>query len=203
MDIVDLDGWYWEDEAPVRRIVPLPAKWLAMTGAMQVREPVTYAPFTASPGPAAPYVVPRLMDIPDIRAVISQIPVGRHTGWAITYFGALPQVSLENTWGAEQYYVYDDNGEWLGWDRKAPWPPDWDFDLTPWVTSGKLLLIAPGDTTATLRQGTDGCPYLNITGSHDLAHIRPGRLRSRGPACGGRWEAATAGTGYREGLPGV
>jgi hypothetical protein len=179
MDIVDLDGWYWNDAAPVRRLPALPAKWLAMTGAMRIQEPVTYAPFTASPGPAAPYVVPRLLEIPDIRAVISQVPVGRHIGWAISYFGALPGVELENTWGSENYYVYGDDGEWRGWDSNAPWPPDWDFTLAPWVAAGKLLWIAPGDTTATLRQDVETCPYLGISGSHDLAHIRSGVLRYR------------------------
>jgi hypothetical protein len=54
------------------------------------------------------------------------------------------------------------------------------FDLGPWLRSGKLLWIAPGDTTLTLREGEAGCPLVGLTGSRHMAHIREGRVwRSR------------------------
>jgi hypothetical protein len=94
IDTVDLDGWFWNHEAPARYTPPLPAKWLTMTGAMRVREPATSAPFRSEPGPGVPYVVPRILDQPEIVAVIAEIPVGHHTGWPITYFGPRPPVEL-------------------------------------------------------------------------------------------------------------
>ncbi|MFI0405142.1 hypothetical protein [Actinomadura sp. 3N508] len=177
LDPVDLDGWFWNHEAPVRRVpVRLPRLWLTLTGAMRISEPVTYAPFTCEPGPGAPYVVPRILEAPDVRAVISEVPVGRHTGWAVAYFGPLPSVPLENEWGGHEYYVYDDNGEWKGWSEHTPQADDWDFDLRPWLASGRLLWIVPGDSALTLREGAASCPYVGIEGPYECASIRNGKL---------------------------
>ncbi|TMQ99980.1 hypothetical protein ETD83_17580 [Actinomadura soli] len=177
LDPVDLDGWFWNYEAPVRRLpARFPRLWLTLTGAMRIAQPVTYTPFLCKPGPGAPYVVPRILEAPDVRAVISEVRVGRHTGWAIAYFGPRPGVRLENEWGTQEYYVYDDDGEWKGWSQNTPWPADWDFDLEPWLSSGRLLWIAPGDSTLTLRQGPASCPYLGIEGPHELAYIVEGTL---------------------------
>ncbi|WP_067464334.1 hypothetical protein [Actinomadura macra] len=177
MDPVDLDGWFWNYEAPVRRHpAKLPRTWLTLTGAMRITTPVTYAPFLCKPGPGAPYVVPRILESPDVRAVISQTMVGRHTGWSIAYFGPRPDVRLENIWGTKEYDVYDEAGEWKGWSQNVPWPADWDFDLEPWLASGRLLWIAPDDPTLSLREGPASCPYVGITGPHDLAYIRKGTL---------------------------
>src|SRR3954454_21343295 len=46
IDTVDLDGWWWDAGQPPDRIpAHLPRPCLAMAGAMQVREPVRWAPF--------------------------------------------------------------------------------------------------------------------------------------------------------------
>ena len=183
IDVVDLDGWFWDYHTPARRLpTSLPKLWLAMTGAMRMNRPIATAPFMCRPGPGAPYVVPRILTAPDVRAVIAEIPVGPHTGWAISYFGPRPiGVELENVWGTQEYFVCDNDGRWLGWAENPPWPADYDFDLEPWLTSGKLLWIAPGDGEARLREGAERCPYVGIDGPHTIAIIEDGAARYPAP----------------------
>ena len=123
IDVVDLDGWFWDYHTPARRLpTSLPKLWLAMTGAMRMNRPIATAPFMCRPGPGAPYVVPRILTAPDVRAVIAEIPVGPHTGWAISYFGPRPiGVELENVWGTQEYFVCDNDGRWLGWAENPPY----------------------------------------------------------------------------------
>lgn len=186
IDIVDLDGWFWDSDAPIHRLPRVPARWLMMTGAMRLVQPVTYTEFYCEPGPGAPFVVPRVLNEPGVVAVISELRVGRHTGWPLTYFGPTPShAELEGLWGSHRYLVVDDDGAYRGWGETPPWPPDYDFDLAPWLSSEKLLWIAPEDEAATLQQGTDGCPYLGIEGPHGIAFVHEGKVRYWSPRPGG------------------
>ncbi len=178
IDTAGLDGWFWRHEASEREDPdPMPGGWLAMNGAMRLAEPVEFTSFQAIPGPGVPFVVPRLLDVPRVRAVITEVPVGRHTGWAITYFGTNPDaVELVNTWGSDTHYVYDAAGTWLGWNMSLEHVSDYDFELERWLRSGRLLWIAPGDDSATLRQGVDGCPYLDLPGPRQIAYVQFGEV---------------------------
>ena len=133
LDNVDLNGWFWEYDNPARRPTKPPVSWLAMTGALRIAGPVASAPFIADPGPETPFVIPRILDKPGVRAVVAQLPIGPHVGWPITYFGPRPGVTLVNEWGANTYPVLD-RGEWLGWAESTPWSPDNDYDLRPWLS---------------------------------------------------------------------
>jgi hypothetical protein len=179
IDTAGLDGWFWDYDTSTRRPPKdRPRRWLAMTGAMRLTEPVEYASHQAVPGPGVPFVVPRILQHSGIRAVITQVPVGVHTGWAISYFGPLPtDIGLVNLWGTDTYPVYDDEGNRLGWDRAFNTVSDYDFELGDWLRSGKLLWIAPGDDSGALREGVDGCPYVNLAGPRKIAIVEDGKVR--------------------------
>jgi hypothetical protein len=149
-----------------------------MTGAVRLAEPVEHTPFTVAPGPGAPFVVPRLLGCaPEVRGVIAQVPVGRHTGWAISYFGRpAPGTRFVNMWGTDSYPVVQD-GRWTGRAREESGVERYDFDLEPWVGTGALLWTVPGDDSATLRRGVAGCPYLGLTGPREFAVVERGRVR--------------------------
>ncbi|WP_159850494.1 hypothetical protein [Nocardia sp. CY41] len=177
IDVYDLDGWFWEYDAPIRRPPTLPATWLAMTGAMRLGEPIPDTEHRRRPGPGVPYVIPRLLNCPDVRAVLTELAIGPHTGWVITYFGPLPTgVPLENTWGTSSYSVHQ-NGTWLGWDSHESPLAELDFALRPWLQANRLLWIAPNDHTATLRDSLTDCPYLGLEGPHHRASIVRGNVR--------------------------
>ncbi|WP_433204746.1 hypothetical protein ACQP1G_16575 [Nocardia sp. CA-107356] len=174
IDEIDLDGWFWNYDNPTRRLQErVPATWLSMGGAVRLSEPVAPAPFHRMPGPDTPYVVPRLLEFPEVCAVIAELPIGPHTGWAITYFSTRRQlgVPLENLWGSKKYDIYNDGGIWNAWAEHPQTRRDYDFDLGPWLDSGKLRWIAPGDTAATLREGATNCPYVGIEGTHQMQII--------------------------------
>lgn len=178
LDPVDLDGLWWDYENPIRPVEDLPATWLAMPGAMRLGREVTDVPFLALPGPGRPFVVRRLMEHPAVRAVISQVAVGAHTGWPVTYFADRPvrDRHYANTWGAPSYPVRRADGTW-GWDAVEEWSPDCDYDLRPWLDEGRLLWIEPGDASLRLRKGVAGCPYVGLAGSTEWARVQRGKVR--------------------------
>jgi hypothetical protein len=172
IDTAGLDGWYWKYETAEREYPePMPVGWLAMNGAMRLAEPVENSPFQVVPGPGVPFVVPRLLKTAKARAVIAEVPVGAHTGWAITYFGSMSKnVELVNEWGSNHTWLND------GWYESIEHVSDYDFDLARWLRSGRLLWIAPGDESAVLREGTDGCPYLDLPGERRIAYVQNGKV---------------------------
>jgi hypothetical protein len=114
-------------------------------------------------------------------AVITQVPVGPHTGWPITYFSEKDPIGiLENDWGSNKHDSYDDNGELLGWSVSDPDIEGYDFDLSPWIQSGKLQWINPADPSIILQQELIGCPYINLAGPHKYASIHRGEIRQIG-----------------------
>jgi hypothetical protein len=179
IDTEGLDGWFWEYPSGARRHPrDRPPSWLAMTGAMRLAAPVEHTPFPVAPGPGVPFVVPRILGAaPEVRAVIAQVAVGRHTGWAISYFGRpAAGTRLVNLWGSGSYPVVED-GLWTGWEREESGVARYDFDLEPWVGTGALLWITPGDESATLRSGLSGCPYLHLPGPRRFAVLERGEVR--------------------------
>ncbi|WP_067561554.1 hypothetical protein [Nocardia acidivorans] len=179
LDTADLDGWYWKSDRPVQRYKTQPTStWLAMKGAVRLAEPPTVAPFRSDPGPGAPFVLPYLLEQPDIRAVITQVPIGRHTAWPITYFGPRRPVdiSLEDLWGQDRNPILDPTGLDREYAERLPGRRTQDFDLRGWLDTGKLLWIEPGDATATLREGATGCPYAGIKGDRREQWIFQGKV---------------------------
>lgn len=174
IETMGLDGWFWDYHAPMRRIPEDPPRaWLGMTGAMRLTEPVDHPPFTVVPGPEVPFVVPRILGSEGVHAVIAEVPVGTHTGWTITYFGPLPPVTLVNLWGSDTYLVNRD-GAWTGWDRERQTVTRYDYDLTSWLRTGKLLWL---DESANLREGREGCPFVALPGRRDITVIADNEVR--------------------------
>ncbi|GAA5173369.1 hypothetical protein GCM10023321_74700 [Pseudonocardia eucalypti] len=182
LDTVDLDGWAWNYDATVRRMPKPPKYFLAFTGAMRLHEPVTSKAIHVEPGPGVPGVIPHLFDWPNTIGVIAQIDVGPHIGWPIVYYTSSQPAKPGgyylgyNFWAEDDYSVHDGTGEWVGWGARRAFTPDYDFELEPWLDSGQLQWIQPGDDTMTLHQGSTGCPYLNLDGPRKLPTIRHGKI---------------------------
>ncbi len=177
LDTTGLDGLWWRYERPVRPAEePVPPTWLAMTGAVSLAQPVEATPFLVRPGPAVPGVLPRLLESDAVRAVVSEVPVGHHRGFAVTYFEERPSdVSPVNTWGASAYRVLEEGGRAL--EASLPALDDeLDFELGSWIERGKLSWIAPGDETAELHDDLEGCPYLDLEGTRETQHLEGGSI---------------------------
>ncbi len=177
-----LDGLWWNHHAPKRPPGRLPATFFALDGALKLEEKPEKAPFLCAPGPDVPFVLPRLLQFTQVRAVVSSLKIGPHTAYPIVYY-ADPMLYGEkrvNDWGTDRYWEEGNllpgvfgPGEYIS---LTPDPEEYDFDLKPWIRRGKLLWIAPGDQRLVLHGHATGCPYLDLPGSRRLKYIQNGEV---------------------------
>jgi hypothetical protein len=175
IDTIDLDGLWWNYLTPARRRVPVPPTYFALNGAVRLTAPPTPAPFLCKPGPEVPYVVPRILEHPALRAVLATLTVGPHKAYAIGYFAdPMPyRLPRANDWGTNDYWFRDAAGDEL-WNTLEENEAEFDFDLAPWITRKKLAWIAPGDGSLQLRTDTADCPYLHMTGRRTVSRVQDG-----------------------------
>jgi hypothetical protein len=170
IDLVDLDGPWWDARDPARPDELAPPDVVSFTGAMRLdTERLASAPFLAVPGPEVPFVHPGLLGHDGVTAVVAQVDVGPHTGFPIVYYSASGEVPVcLNEWGANRYRYSGAEGE------DFPYEGDWDFDLGPWLDREKLLWIAPGDADLALQAGRTDCPYVDLAGRRGIARVQDG-----------------------------
>ncbi|NCA98187.1 MAG: hypothetical protein EOM08_04045 [Clostridia bacterium] len=176
LDTTGLDGLWWNSDSPQRPIENLLPTFFAFSGALKLAPLVETAPFIAEPGPGRPCVSPRLLSYQQIKAVLSTLPVGSHTGYVVTYF-ADPMLFTEprlSDWGSNWYRYTDESG--LPWINEGPSDDARSFDLAPWIRSGQLLWIKPGDASLTLHSDLETCPYLDLEGPLDNQFVHNGRV---------------------------
>ena len=179
IDTTDIDGLWWDYFAPVRSAERVLPTLYAVTGALALRGAPARTSFLVKPGPAAPCVLPRLLERPAVRAVVSAVAIGKHQGYVVAYYSTdyLRGEKRANDWGANEYRVYDERGEPAGWDSVAEDEREMDFALAPWIERGKLAWIAPGDAALRLETAARGCPFLDLGGSRQIQRIEEGRIR--------------------------
>lgn len=177
IDPYGLDGFWWDYHDPVRLPVFLPSSLFSFSGALQLGCPVEPARFLCRPGPGVPYVVPELIKADSVRAVLSSLGIGPHTGYPLLYFAdpVPPGIEPVNDWGTDHWDRTDRYGSAHG-NESVELEDEYDFDLVPHIASGKLLWISPGDTTMTLRSGLAGCPYVNLEGEQRIQRIQWGKV---------------------------
>jgi len=181
MDVEGIDGLWWNNESPKRPEGKLPKTYFAMDGAMKLEVVLEVAPFIVAPGPDVPFVIPRLLAFDQVKAVLSTVKIGAHTGYMIVYY-ADPMLEGEkrvNDWGTERYWEETDAfsgmvtpGQWV---NVSPSLMDYDFDLAPYIRSGKLLWLEHQDASLQLKSVVKGCPYLELEGSHKIKFIQEGQ----------------------------
>ena len=168
IDTFGLDGLWWRYDVPVRPVEPRPASVFAVTGAIRLADKgkgVEPAPFFRKFGPEVPYVVPRILLHPDVKAVVSHLPIGRHDGYAIVYYAdpVPPALARFNDWASfECRFEMATSTE--AWQVTVEEDQLLDVDLVRWIRDGKVHWIAPGDTALTLRSDVESCPYLGMEG---------------------------------------
>lgn len=176
-DPYGLDGLWWNLRAPARPLRERLFTCQAITGAVRLETPVENFPFLARPGPDAPFVIPRLLEHPQVLAVVSSLACGRHQAYCIAYFAPdeVDGVEWPNDWGTNERWA--EGGEsYGGWTEAPDFEPEWDFDLASWIGRGKLFWIVPGDRSLALQRSVHGCPYLNLPGVRSMQHVQYGRV---------------------------
>lgn len=177
IDTFGLDGPWWDFEAAARPLDEQLPSVFAFSGAMDIKSTPPKTPFLCKPGPGAPFVVPRLLVNPAVKAVISTIKVGKLTAWPVFYFAEETPYDLVriNDWGRDYYVAETAHGE--GYTMETyDYYIDYDFDLEFYIRSGRLLWIEPGDEKLKLNSTIDHCPYLGLKGRQFPIAIHNGKL---------------------------
>jgi hypothetical protein len=176
LDVFGLDGLWWAYDYEYRPYVPRPADLYGFTGCLKVQGPLPEFSLKAMPGPEAPFVLPELMADPGTVAVISAVRVGPHVGLPVTYWSTSPPDALTRVddWGMRSFTFQRSDGS-MASGHATQADEDKDFELRPWLDSGRLRWIAPGDDTLTVRTGAGGCPYVDLPGERRRRYIQEGR----------------------------
>lgn len=158
-DPFGLDGLWWRSDAQPEEPTPCP-HFCVLLGAVRLDAPPPPAAFAVHPGPARPFLLPRLLELPGMTAVISQLPVEGGLAWPVAYFAPRrpPVQHLAAGWGRTNLVYTTQLGE-HAWRPAGDVP---DFDLGPWVTGGRVRWCRPGTDRTVLDEGA--CPYLTDPG---------------------------------------
>ena len=181
-DPFGLDGLWWDFHRPIRfEREPRGGKYHAMHGAVLLaaeRAPET--PFLVKPGPQRPFLAPRLMAFPSVKAVISQLPLGDHIAYPIVYFSdvPLPYDDGANEWASNRYIYFDNDGA-SHIEEYYDAEDQHIYDLRHWIESERVLWIAPDDPALQLNRGISGCPYLAVRGPAEVTRIMDGEVWSQ------------------------
>jgi hypothetical protein len=175
LDIMGIDGLWWAYEYDYRPYVEPIDTFFAWSGALQLDGPIPEWSLKSMVGPAAPFVLPRILEHPDVRAVVSSVMIGEHVGFPTVYFASPIPHDLERVddWGHRFHsYLRPDGSPTSA--HSVQTPRDQDFELAPWIERGKLAWIEPGDLDLSLRSATSGCPYLDLPGERRRRYVQEG-----------------------------
>ena len=186
IDVAGLDSPWWWDQCPQEFASPKACDhYQVFLGAVDFhgREPAEVDTWGVLPGPGAPYVIERMLAMDGMQAVVSAIKIGANlTGYLIVYFSSEPVSpnDLHQEWRRQTWVVYDDDGNGIARDLVND---PWDFELGPWLESGKLLWTQPGDESLALQKGRPS-PYEDLPGTRKKQIIGSGKLKLGAPPDG-------------------
>jgi len=182
-----VDGFWWQEgEAAPCSEPPAPPSFAVLTGALNLagKPPLGGKTADAHVGPPVPFVIPRILEMPEMLAVISCLTMSNgYKAYPIGYFTTKKPApgTLTATWTRNSYAWVDETG-----DPAASYPTDpWDFELGPWIQRKKVKWITPDDSTLTLQDGAPSeCPYVGMEGRQVRQIIRGDQLQIQPPPNG-------------------
>jgi len=176
-DPYGVDGLWWNYESSVRPMIEdVPSTFCAITGALKLENGIENTRFLVKPGPGVPYVIPRLLENEMVKAVLYSLHVGKNIGYAIVYFAEFPvtDVKWPNHWGMS-YYSFGKTAADFRWYESLDVDDRYDYDLKPWIKSGKLQWIIFEDKDMVLHSSVTSCPYLDLQGERKILRIQSGK----------------------------
>ncbi len=166
-DPYGLDGPWWHKDRVFAVSEPrAPAAFQVLLGALSLRgRTPTEVTQEVLPGPEVPFVVPELLELPGMLAVVNQVPlVNGDIAYPIAYFSeaAIDPRDLHQPWLCAEFWFEKEAGG-KAWSISSA---VWDFDLAPYLASGKLRWIRPGDPALRVMgaRSPESCPYVNLPG---------------------------------------
>ncbi len=162
-DPFGFDGPWWGSNAAPKEPPACP-HFCVMGGAVRFDgRPARGGEFRALTGPEVPFVYPRVLAMPGMLAVVSELPMDHGLlAYAISYFAERrpPPQHLVGGWRRTTHGWVTQLGETGFRIENDPW----DFDLGPWLARGKLRWCPPGSDNTKLADPTGPCPYVDLPG---------------------------------------
>ena len=178
LDPFGLDGPFWHKSCIVEiEEPPAPPTFRVLLGALDLhgRTP-SEAMAEVIPGPDIPFVIPRLLKLPQMKAVISQVTLETgDTAHLVSYFSSedIPFQLRHQHWLRQDIWFPNDSGGTSWMTMNDPW----DFDIQPWIESGHVSWIMPGDAEMALCDGSSSsaCPFVGLLGDQHPQMLSGGR----------------------------
>jgi len=171
-DPFGIDGLWWRSDSQPEEPQPCP-HFCLLLGAVDVRASASRPDFDVYPGPAVPFVLPRLFEHEGMLAVISELALADGAkAYPIAYFAPRrpPVQSLTAPWPRTNFLYTTQLGV-HSWRRSSENPTGegaevWDFDLMPWLSRGKLRWCAPGAPDPKfVTADSAACPFVGLEGA--------------------------------------
>jgi len=162
-----LDGFWWHGRLLTTIDEPrAPGTFRVLLGGLALAGRVpAEAVETVTAGPEIPFVVPRLLELPGMVAVVHRLTLETgDTAYPVAYFSEeeIDPSLLHQHWLRADLWYKDEDGA-AGWIIAND---AWDFDLAPWLASGKLrwLREGPKGPEASEPAVAKECPYAGLSG---------------------------------------
>ena len=185
-DPVGVDGLWWQEGQLIEFDEPAPPPtFQVLLGALNMNgKPPQGGPSEALVGPEVPYVIPRILEMPEMMAVVSEVRMANdYIAYPIAYFSteSPPPGSLTQSWRESQYSFQTPAGT-PAWTVKTD---PWDFDLERWVEVRKLQWVDPGDEDMQVRSGSWAeYPFRAVTGRREQQIIEGSDVWTEPPPSG-------------------
>lgn len=177
IDVSRLDSPWWDDNTLNYPSDDVCEHFYLLQGAIKFDSEVIFTGRSGviRPGPDKPFVIGRLLREKTIFGVVSEITLAdRFAAYPVCYFSENPEIEVvkHQSWARETYPEFDDDGNHVvNFTSTLPW----DFNIARWHRDQKLLWIAPGDASLTLRDDMPS-PYEDTPGEGVNQVIRGGVL---------------------------
>ena len=177
-DPYGLDGpWWWTDRFCTVKEPQDCGHFRVLQGAyaLRGRDPKEVKE-GVEPGPAVPFVVPRLLRLPKMVAVIGKLAMANgDVAYPMVYFSTakIPADDLYKEWGRNEYWFKDEKGHscWTIPNSK------WDFELKPYLENGAVRFVdLKGGKSASFLSGKKCASFLGLEGERSPQVISWGEL---------------------------
>ncbi len=175
-DPYGLDGPWWHASGICKIEEPAHCgHFQVLLGAVALhgREPVEVKE-EVRPGPDVPFVVPKLLELPNMVVVVSWISLATgDTALPIAYFSTeeIPPLMLHQPWCRKDYWFQTEEGG-SSWSVANDL---FDFDLKPYLGKGQLKWVDLEEKDLPLHPvGDEKCPFLDLPGDRENQIIEEG-----------------------------
>jgi hypothetical protein len=178
-DPFGLEGFWWRSDAQPEEPAACP-HFCVLLGAVDIGGHQPQPDFDVHPGPAVPFVMPKLLAHEGMIAVVSEIPLEYGArAYPVAYFAPRrpPVQALTAPWARTNFVYTTQLGEhaWRAAEQPSgPGDDTWDFELQRWEASGRLRWCDP-DSDRTKLSTAAACPYVDLPGLR-APQVIPARL---------------------------